>query len=463
MIDEQKVLGLLQAKALGCLDPSDENMLSGFIDGGHLFPWDELGVLQSVASLFPISLPLELPDPSLKDKIALRLIKLTEEIRAQKIIEEEKQRQSEVETTLPQEQEFTEEVFEEKIEEYEDSEEKLTEQQSETEEITGIITEIPDIAEENNFNMDVEEATFNLDNVVLPDYESINTPETEFDQIAQPGIETFTEKPIEEPSVEKLPIDTVAPFEELSTESSFTDSAESFEEPLTETPQFDKTETLEELPTETSFTDSAESFEEPLTETPQFDSAETLEDLSTETSFTDSAESFEEPLTETPQFDTAKQSEEPIIESMPAETYTETTESLISDHVLVEQTETIKEDVSEQIQSNVVQEVKAASEPDSEKYPDLTKRSVADKMFKAIEQDFDSLKQHYEKSEAKLKRGLLVSYIVIAILFLLLVFSFFKLSSDVNGLLDKIKSMKKNSTSSLIEKKNINSFYQFFC
>ncbi len=431
MIDEQKVLGLLQAKALGCLDPSDENMLSDFIDGGHLFPWDELGILQSVASLLPISLPLELPDPSLKDRIALRLIKLTEEIRAQKIIEEEKQKQSGVEATLPQEQEFTEEVFEEKIEEYEDSEEILTEQQNEPEEITGIITAIPDITEENNFNLDVEEATFNLDNVVLPDYDSINTPETEFDQIAQPGIEAFAEKPIEEPSVEKLPIDTVAPFEDLSTES--------------------------------SFTDSAESFEETLTETPQIDTAETLEELSAETSFTDSAESFEETLTETPQIDTTEQSEEPIIESIPAETYTETTESLISDHVLVEQTETIKEDISERAQSNVVQEVKAASEPDSEKYPDLTKRSVADKMFKAIEQDFDSLKHHYEKSEAKLKRGLLVSYIVIAILFLLLVFSFFKLSSDVNGLLDEIKSMKKNSTSSLIEKKNINSFYQFFC
>jgi len=423
MIDEQKILGLLQAKALGCLDPSDENLLSEFINAGHLFPWDELGALQSVASLLPISLPLELPDPLLKDKIALRLIKLTEEIRAQKIIEEEKQKQQETEPVLLQEPEFTEEEFEQVIEENKEPEETTQELQSEEETIIEVKTEIPDIVEENDFNMDVDEATFNLDDIVLPDYESISTPETEFDQIEKPEVENLTEKPFEEPSIDTPPIDIVETFSEPPVEEHLTDTVETVEEQLTETQPIDESVHIEETPTETISVDIVDSQEQHLIEIPAFDSVEGFEEVQPQL------------------FDIVEKHEEPITEPI----------------------EKVKEDVPEQLQTKSVLESKMTPETDFEKLPDLTKRSVADKMFKAIEQDFDSLKQHYEKSEAKLKRGLLVSYIVIAILFLLLVFSFFKLSSDVNGLLDEIKSMKKNSTSSLIEKKNINSFYQFFC
>ena len=100
MIDEQKIIGLLQAKALGCLNPEDEKLLQDFIDGGHVFPWDELGAFQSIATFLPLSLALEIPDPSLKDKVALRLIKLTEEIKAQKIQEEEKIQQPEEDALL---------------------------------------------------------------------------------------------------------------------------------------------------------------------------------------------------------------------------------------------------------------------------------------------------------------------------------------------------------------------------
>jgi hypothetical protein len=513
MIDEQKIIGLLQAKALGCLDSSDEEILSDFINGGHLFPWDELGALQSVASLLPISLPLELPDPSLKDKIALRLIKLTEEIRAQKIIQEEKQILPEVDVAISQEPDFIEEEFEQQIEELNDTQESAPEQQGEFEEVTGIKieipdfieeefeqqieelndtqesapeqqeefeevtgikieipdvvekefepqieelndtqesapeqqgefeevtgikTEIPDIIEENNFNMEIEEATFNLDDVVLPDYDLINTSETEFDQIEQPNIENITEKPFEEPPIETQPIDTVEPFKELPAEISFDHTIKSSEEELTES-----------LPIETALSDAVESFNEQFIEKPVSD--------------TDKA--FEEPLTNEQASDIVEQSEEPMTES--AETYTQSIEPLLGSETIVEQTEKTQEEVTEQVQNKAVRDAKtiAESDTDSEKQPDLTKRSVADKLFKAIEQDFDSLKFHYERSEAKLKRGLLVSYVVIAVLFLLLIFSFFKLSGDVNNLLDEIKSLKKNTSSFLIKEKNINSFYQFF-
>lgn len=445
MIDEQKILGLLQAKALGCLDPSDENLLSEFINAGHLFPWDELGALQSVASLLPISLPLELPDPLLKDKIALRLIKLTEEIRAQKIIEEEKQKQQEAEPVLPQEPEFAEEEFEQVVEENKESEETTQGLQSEEETIIEVKTEIPDIVEENDFNMDVDEATFNLDDVVLPDYESISAPETEFDQIQKPEVENLTEKPFEEPSIDTPPIDIVETFSEPPVEEHLTDTVEATEEQLTETSPIDVTAPIEEPPAETISVDIVDSQEQHLIEIPAFDSVEGFEEVQPQL------------------FDIVEKHEEPITEPTPEETYTDPAESSLSDKTVTEPIEKVKEDISEQVQSKVLQEVKVIPEPDFEKLPDLTKRSVADKMFKAIEQDFDSLKYHYERSEAKLKRGLMVTYIIIAVLFLLLIFSFLKLSSEVNTLLDEIKSLKKNSTSSLIEEKSINSFFRFFC
>ncbi|MFZ2865059.1 MAG: hypothetical protein WA440_09935 [Ignavibacteriaceae bacterium] len=459
MIDEQKIIGLLQAKALGCLDSSDEKILSEFIDGGHLFPWDELGTFQSIASLLPVSLPLEQPDPSLKDKIALRLIKLTGEIRAQKIIEEEKQIPPEAEINLPQEPDFieeeseqqveeindlpeltpeqhgdfeevagikikmpdvTEEEFKQQVEELNDSPESTSEQHRDFEEVAGIKTEIPDIIEEDNFNMEIEEATFNLDGVALPDYESTSSTETDFDQIEQPGIENITEKPFEEPIIETPPIDTIETFKESSAETSIDDIIES------------------------TVIDGVESFNEQFTEEQEIE------------------EAFEEPLTKTQSSDMAEQSEEQQIESVSAGIFAQTIEPLLDSETVVESTEKISEETTEQVQDKAVLETKEISGSDSEKQPDLTKRSVADKMFKAIEQDFDSLRYHYERSEAKLKRGLFVSYIIIAVLFLLLIFSFFKLSGDINNLLDEIKSLKKNTSSSLLNEKKVNSFYQFF-
>jgi len=37
MIDEQKIIGMLQAKALGCLDPTEETDLQNYINEGHIF------------------------------------------------------------------------------------------------------------------------------------------------------------------------------------------------------------------------------------------------------------------------------------------------------------------------------------------------------------------------------------------------------------------------------------------
>lgn len=343
-----------------------------------------------------MSLALEIPDPSLKDKVALRLIKLTEEMRAQKSLEEEPQTQPDEETFLPQEPEIIEAEFEQTVEEFEDFTEPISEPQIEVKDTPDIQTEIPDITEETNFNMEVEEATFNLDDVVLPDYESISVSQPEFDQMGQSAVENMTETPLEEPVIESPPLESIESAEETIIETLPNEPVESKEEPI-----------VESLPDEAV-----------------------------------------EPIEESSNIEIPDQPDEPLLNVDEA----------------VEFSEQIQENITKQVQETTQEVFSTPNEPDeTEKLPDLTKRSVADKMFKAIEQDFDSLKYHYEESERKLTRGLLISYVVIAVLFALLIFSFFKFSADIKGLEDEIKSLKKSPTSSLIDTNNVSSTHCFFC
>jgi hypothetical protein len=174
MIDEQKVLGMLQAKALGCLDADDEKDLQNFIDEGYPFPWDEFGIYQNTASLLSITLQLEIPDTELKDKVALKLIKLRDELRAQKALEEEKQK-------LEQNEELIKEEVDENVEEFTDVKEPSAEPEIEVEP-EKITSEFND---DLNSPFNVEEASFNLDEVVLPGFEptEISEPVPETDHL----------------------------------------------------------------------------------------------------------------------------------------------------------------------------------------------------------------------------------------------------------------------------------------
>jgi hypothetical protein len=89
VIDKQKIIGLIPAKAMGCLTVEDNLIIQSYLDEGYEFPWDELANYQYTAALLPLALQLEIPEPSLKDNVALKLIKLTEEQLAKKIREEE--------------------------------------------------------------------------------------------------------------------------------------------------------------------------------------------------------------------------------------------------------------------------------------------------------------------------------------------------------------------------------------
>ncbi len=336
MIDEQKVFGLLQAKALGCLDADADKELQDYVDDGHLFPWEDLGLYQNTVSLLPLTLKLELPDPELKDKVALKLIKLRDELRSKKSFEEEKEQ-------VEQAEELIEEEVDENVEEFSN----IQDQESYVEPPIEVDSEIEATEYSDDFDptLAIPDTSLNLDEIPLPGFE----PATISESI--PDFEV----------IENILPDT--PIENLIENQKITSPS------------------VEEIKNDDVW------FE---------------------------PEIFQPPVVE---------------------------EKAIKDVVETKQIE-----VSE----------------DEDKQPDFTKKSVAEKMYRAIEQDFDSLKYHYEESDKKLTRGLLISYVIIAILLALLIFSFFKFSADINGLEREIKNLKKNTSSSLIYKQKINSDQYLF-
>ena len=369
MIDEQKVFGMLQAKALGCLDADENKELQSFIDEGYLFPWDELGTYQNTVSLLPLTLQLEIPDAELKDKVALKLIKLRDELRAQKSLEEEKKQ-------LEPDEELIEEEVDENVEEFTTIQEPYIEPaiEIESEQVT------KDITDELNSTLNAEEASFNLDEVVLPGFEPT--------EISEPVPETG--------SLENM--GTEAHAENLIQES------------MTETPD------IEEMNVEEAWSETEIS--QPI----DIEGAVVNNEVE------------------------AKQIEETIINAEPEIKIVE--ETVVNDEAETKQ-------VEETLVKEVIDTKQAEETEDADKHPDFTKKSVAEKMYRAIEQDFDYLKDHYERSERKLTRGLLISYVVMAALLALLIFLFFKFSSDINGLENEIKNLKKNT--SLFEERKINS------
>lgn len=390
MIDEQKIIGMLQAKALNCLDPEDELLLNSFINEGHIFPWDKLGSYQNIVSLLPLSLDVESPDAELKDKVALRLIKLRDEQLAKKALEEEKARleaeiaeqarlevlrleeearleaerleeQARLETQrLEEEARFEAERLEEEarreaaalkeieklnqaehdkvIDDYQELDEQPLEERGNFTAISGI--ENDKFSEEENFRADLEESAFNLDDVVLPGYNS-------------------------EPN-----IDAEETNELNNVEPDLSDKINSADFNLSEQQLADQTTEL------VSFTEPIEA-----------------QKTSDRTS----------PVDEKSNLDT-------IVPKV----------------------------------SDIGTEI------------DFTKKSVVEKMYKALEQDFDALKFRYEESERRLKRGILLAYIIIGLLIGLLVFTFAKFNSEIEELKNPIKQ-----SSSIIQPYRIKTDFNF--
>ena len=332
MIDEHKIVGMLQAKALGCLDVEENKELQEFIDAGHVFPWDELGSYQKAASLLPLALQLDLPDPELKDRVALKLIKLSEQLRINKILEEDKFE--------------VEEELDENVDEFTNIPETYIEPPIEIETEETVVEE--NLAEALN----PEVSSFNLDEVVLPDLEGGEVSEANLQEdvsIESPFDTLIDETEIDYPQVEEVDVDKVLAENEI-----------------------------------------------PSPDIPEQLAVDGSENISS----------------------------------------------------LVDQ------------QSDEIKPVEDSEDPD--KKPDLTKKSVVEKVFKALEQDFDALKTNVDESERKTTRGLLFAYIIVAVLLALLIFSFFKFSSDINSLENEVKELKDKISSSLYLEQKINSDHHFF-
>jgi hypothetical protein len=75
---------LLQAKALGCLDPADDALITKLMKEDENFPWQELGHYQNLVAFLPTLLDIEVPEPKVKDNVARKLYELGEKIKAEK-------------------------------------------------------------------------------------------------------------------------------------------------------------------------------------------------------------------------------------------------------------------------------------------------------------------------------------------------------------------------------------------
>lgn len=87
---ENPIYEMMAAFAVGCMDKENFIQFKEYLlDEGEL-PRKELGELQTIVSMIPIILDLEVPDPSIKDNVAKRLIGMQDEIKTK--IREEKQK-----------------------------------------------------------------------------------------------------------------------------------------------------------------------------------------------------------------------------------------------------------------------------------------------------------------------------------------------------------------------------------
>jgi hypothetical protein len=84
MMGNMELMELLQAKALGCLDPEDDARFTKSMREDENFPWQELGHYQNLVAFLPTLLDIEIPEPEVKDNVARKLYELGEKIKAEK-------------------------------------------------------------------------------------------------------------------------------------------------------------------------------------------------------------------------------------------------------------------------------------------------------------------------------------------------------------------------------------------
>lgn len=81
-MDKKKSLDLIKLEVLGCLSDKDKESLQSMKAEGNEFPWKELGDYQNLIAILPLALELKYPASDLKDKTAMKLYSIREQIKA---------------------------------------------------------------------------------------------------------------------------------------------------------------------------------------------------------------------------------------------------------------------------------------------------------------------------------------------------------------------------------------------
>jgi len=111
-MDKKKAIDLIKLEVLGCINKEDSDTLRLSKENDENFPFKELGEYQNLIALLPSTLMLEFPSNELKDKVAIKLYSIREEIKAKVdarkvaeeplvLVEEEKINLEEVEEEIP--------------------------------------------------------------------------------------------------------------------------------------------------------------------------------------------------------------------------------------------------------------------------------------------------------------------------------------------------------------------------
>jgi hypothetical protein len=81
-MEKKKAIELIKLEVFDCLNNEDAEILRLSKEFDADFPWKELGEYQNLAALLPVALTIEFPVGELKDKVALKLYNMRDDIKA---------------------------------------------------------------------------------------------------------------------------------------------------------------------------------------------------------------------------------------------------------------------------------------------------------------------------------------------------------------------------------------------
>jgi hypothetical protein len=81
-MEKKKAIDLIKLEVLDCLNDGDAETLRISKEVDSDFPWKDLGEYQNLAAFLSVALPIEFPVSELKDKVALKLYNMRDEIKA---------------------------------------------------------------------------------------------------------------------------------------------------------------------------------------------------------------------------------------------------------------------------------------------------------------------------------------------------------------------------------------------